>query len=152
MPAPWEAIASRKRAERHSKIPRSWLLRNPPSGQLDVRSIPETSGILSTRELEITSTHDATSLAVAIRAKRYTAEEVAVAFCKRAAIAQQVCNCLTEIMFDEGIARARWLDAEMKAGRIKGRLHGVPISLKDSFWVKGFDSSIGEHALGQFED
>lgn len=150
MAAPWETIAAQKRAEQHSRIPKSWLLASPPSpsSTADVRSIPQTSGILSPRELTITSSHDATALAALIRGKTYTASEVCTAFCKRAAIAQQLTNCLTEILFDYGIARARWLDSELaRTGRPVGPLHGVPISLKDTFKIKGHDASIGVASL-----
>jgi amidase len=150
MAAPWEAIATKKRTEQQSQIPKAWLLPNLPpfSSTTDVRSIPQTSGILSQRELTITSSHDATSLAALICDRKYTAEEVCIAFCKRAAIAQQVTNCLTEILFDAGIARAQWLDSELRrTGRLIGPLHGVPISLKDTFKIRGTDSSIGIASL-----
>jgi amidase len=149
--ASWKPIARRKQAERESRIPKEWRLSSPPSSStLDVRSIPRTSGILSSKELEITETYDATSLAQAIRSGNLTAEQVAIAFCKRAAIAQQVCNCLTEIFFDDAIARAKCLDQEYKkTGKTVGPLHGMPISLKDMFKVKGYDSSIGIASLAE---
>ncbi len=146
MAAPWEAIAARKRAEQQSRIPQAWRLPTTPpsSSDADVRSIPQTSGILSARELTITSSHDATALASLIRSRTYTATEVALAFCKRAAIAHQLTNCLTEILFDGGLARAQWLDRELaRTGRPVGPLHGVPVSLKDTFRVAGHDASIG---------
>src|SRR5579871_4412374 len=137
MPAAWEAIASRKRAEQQSRIPEEWLLPAPPPSSLsDLRSIPHTSSIISQRELLITTNHDATSLLAAIRSKRYTSKEVTTAFCKRAAIAQQLTNCLTEIFFLEAIEHAKWLDAELeRTGKPIGPLHGVPISLKDTFKI-----------------
>ncbi|TVY85059.1 putative amidase [Lachnellula suecica] len=149
--APYKAIARRKQAERESRIPSEWRLSSPPSSNtLDVRSIPRTSGILSSKELEITGNYDATSLAQAIGSGSLTAEQVTIAFCKRAAIAQQVCNCLTEIFFGDAIARAKYLDREYKkTGRVVGPLHGVPISLKDMFKVKGYDTSIGLASLAE---
>lgn len=60
-----------------------------------------------------------------------TSLEVTTAFCKRAAIAQQCVNCLTEIFFEEAMARARECDDYYKKnGRPMGPLHGLPISLK----------------------
>jgi len=113
--APWKAIAERKQAERQSRIPSAWLLKTPPStSTLDVRYVPQASGILTSDELYITEKYDATSLAEAIRSRAHTAEEVAIAFCKRAAIAQQVCNCLTEIFFEDAIERAKFLDKEFE--------------------------------------
>ncbi|KUJ21697.1 general amidase-like protein [Mollisia scopiformis] len=146
---PWKAIAARKQAERLSRIPKSWLLSSlPPSSTLDVRSIPRSSGILTPLELGITENNDATSLSAAIRARKYTAVQVTTAFCKRAVIAQQVCNCLTEILFSGALERARYLDSYYeKTGKTVGPLHGVPISLKDTFKIKGYDSSIGIASL-----
>jgi Asp-tRNA(Asn)/Glu-tRNA(Gln) amidotransferase A subunit family amidase len=148
---PWKAIAQRKQSERLSRIPKEWLLPSlPPASVHDVRSIPRRSGILTAQELAITEDYDATSLASAIRARSLTAEAVARAFCKRAAIAQQLCNCLTEIFFTEALAHARELDREYaQTGRTRGPLHGVPVSLKDTFRVKGYDASIGIASLAE---
>lgn len=53
-------------------------------------------------------------------------------------------NCLTVIMFDDAIKRAKELDAEFKkTGKVTGPLHGLPISLKDNFNVPGYPSSVG---------
>lgn len=145
----YKAIARRKQVERQSRIPSAWLLKTLPyPDTLDVRSIPRASGILTTHELDITEKYDATALAEAIRSRALTSEEVTIAFCKRAAIAQQVCNCLTEIFFDDAIARAKFLDSEYKrTGKTLGPLHGVPVSLKDMFKVKGYDASVGIASL-----
>lgn len=67
---------------------------------------------------------------------------------KRAAIAHQLTNCLTEIFFSEALSRAAQLDAHLASGKPPlGPLHGVPVSLKDTFKVKGYDTSIGLAAL-----
>ena len=53
-------------------------------------------------------------------------------------------NCLTEILFDEAILQARELDIyQKKRGVVKGPLHGLPISMKDCFKIRGHDASIG---------
>lgn len=40
-------------------------------------------------------------------------------------------SCLTEIFFDEGIERAKWLDQQLQTtGKVVGPLHGLPVSLK----------------------
>lgn len=47
-------------------------------------------------------------------------------------------------MFESALNRAAALDEEFaRTGKLKGRLHGVPISLKDQIAVTGHDSSIG---------
>jgi amidase len=53
-------------------------------------------------------------------------------------------NILTEIMYNEAYERAQQLDAEFeKTGELRGRLHGVPVSLKDQIGYKGLDNPIG---------
>jgi amidase len=52
---------------------------------------------------------------------------------------------LTEIFFDEAIRRAEELDAEQASNPSAPLrpLHGVPISLKDSHKIPGYDSTVG---------
>lgn len=74
----------------------------------------------------------------------WSAEEVCLAFCKRAAIAHQLVNCLTEICFDTALALARAQDASFKAsGKIVGPLHGLPVSIKDHVSVAGLCATLG---------
>lgn len=90
-------------------------------------------GILTARELEITEAEDAIAILDQIHSKTWSAVEVTVAFCKRAAIAQQLVNCLMDIDFEGGIQRARDLDEHLAAtGKVVGPLHGLPVSLKVS--------------------
>jgi amidase len=57
-------------------------------------------------------------------------------------------SCLTEIVFDEAIARAKQLDDHLdRTGKLMGPLHGLPISVKDSFKIIGRDASIGYASL-----
>ncbi|KAF7174446.1 hypothetical protein CNMCM5623_007242 [Aspergillus felis] len=154
-----------KLAELDAKIPSEWRLSEsqiPPGmlspaesitnvkeyGRVNVMDIPRTCGLLSERELEITEQYDVRELLRSMADKRLTAEEVTVAFCKRAAIAHQLTRCLTEPLFDRGVQRARELDAHLRrTGRPIGPLHGLPVSVKDCFHIKGVDSSIGIAAL-----
>jgi len=79
-----------------------------------------------------------------IQSGTWTALSVLEAYIARAAQAQQATNCLTEVFFEVAKEDARKLDAEFaETGRVKGPLHGVPVSVKDQFEVKGFDSTIG---------
>ncbi|KAK4621497.1 Putative amidase [Fulvia fulva] len=138
-------IGRRKREERQSRIPSEWQIKGTIESGLDVRDVPAKCGILTIRELEMTSDNDAVDLVAKIRSRKYSAVEVTVAFCKRAAIAQQLTNCLTEMFFEEAIQRARELDEE-QANSPDGPLrplHGLPISLKDAFKIPGRDSTTG---------
>ncbi|KAL4874631.1 amidase signature domain-containing protein [Aspergillus karnatakaensis] len=146
----WQTIAAKKRAEVAAKIPSQWRLPSHYTDKVEetsnwnVLNVPRECGVLSARELEITESYDAVALVDAIALEIYTAEEVAIAFCKRAAIAQQLTRCCTEIIFDEAIATAKDLDTYFRLhGRVKGPLHGLPISVKDGFNIKGYDSTSG---------
>lgn len=53
-------------------------------------------------------------------------------------------NCLTETLYDFALERARFLDDFLEREKKPfGPLHGLPVSLKDSFFIKGVDTSIG---------
>lgn len=53
-------------------------------------------------------------------------------------------NCLSETCFDRAIATAKALDAHYeRTGKPIGPLHGLPVSLKDNFNLKGLDATLG---------
>jgi hypothetical protein len=140
---PWQDIRDLKKAEQASRIPTGWKLSpefTPPKETVDLRPFAAKGGILSERELNITGkAYDATSLAEAIAKKIYTAEEVAVAFCKRAAIGHQLCNNLTEIMFNDAIDEAKKLDIYLQQNsKTIGPLHGLPMTFKVRFTFHSF--------------
>ncbi|KAN0072643.1 Amidase signature domain containing protein [Elaphomyces granulatus] len=146
----WSLLVSEKRSSNLAKIPLEWRL---SSGILDtidekatisVLDVPGRCGILTEVELELTEKYDATDLTRMMIEGKAKSEDVVRGFCKRAAIAHQLTNCLTEIMFEEAIARAKELDEYLlKEGKPMGPLHGLPVSLKDSFNVKGAHATIG---------
>ncbi|KAK4569899.1 hypothetical protein LTR86_002868 [Recurvomyces mirabilis] len=142
----WTDISAKAQTKLRNSIPSEWRIppgKLPPDTQLDVTDFPAKSGLLSDQELKITSSY-ATEIVGAIAAGEWTAVEVTTAFCKRAAIAHQLTNCLTVIMFDDAIKRAKALDDHFsRTGTTTGPLHGLPVSLKDNFNVPGYPSSVG---------
>ncbi|CAI6067343.1 unnamed protein product [Clonostachys chloroleuca] len=117
------------------------LIDDPPK---DVSNVPQESGILSAKDLEITDQYDAVALAEAIASKKLTAVEVATAFAKRAIIAHQLTCCLVDWFMDEAIERARSLDRHLEeTGMTVGPLHGVPISIKEHMPLAGHYSATG---------
>ena len=59
----WQPIAERKQEERFARIPQDWHLRSPiDEKRLNVLHVPRESGILSSEELRLTETFDATAL------------------------------------------------------------------------------------------
>lgn len=149
--APWKPIAARKQAERASRIPSKWhipasaLPHDPPTiedGPQNVLNVPRQ--FLSKSEIDITENYTIESLLSALGSKTLSSEQVVTAFCHRAAIAHQLTNCLTEPLFDAALQRAKYLDSYLKEhGKTLGPLHGLPVSVKDTFNIKGVDSSTG---------
>jgi len=144
--APWKPIALKKQQQRASRIPEAWRISGVTldSKHNDLPALVKSCGLLTDKEFEITQNATATGLIRDTAQQKVKTIDVVTAFCKRAAIAHQLTNCLTEIFFDDAIKRAKELDEHMaRTGKPMGPLHGLPISLKDSYRVKGYDSSLG---------
>lgn len=159
-----QARVDAKIRRQHELIPTAWRLppqfASPAVGS-DVTGVLERCGFVSSTELEILDILDPRELSLAIRNKKYTVRQVTEAYCTAAAVAHQLVrlpfpclspspdmseqtDCLTEILFDEALARADQLDAEFeRTGEAKGAMFGLPVSLKDLFAIKGVDTSIG---------
>lgn len=100
---------------------------------VSVTHIVRASGILSEAELDITERYTAGELVRKMAKGELKCQEVVTAFCKRAAIAHQCTNCLTEMMFEEAIEKAKVVDSwfvQMGGSQVLGALHGLPVSLK----------------------
>ena len=98
---------------------------------------------LTQSEIEITET-PATGILEKTTTGQWTALSVAEAFSHRAAVAHQLTSCLTEVLFPSALADARALDAHFAAHKKPvGPLHGLPVSLKDQFCLKGLETIMG---------
>jgi amidase len=87
----YQAISAKKRAEQHDSIPEIWRINTQEYQNVtNVMDVPLTCGVLTQVEAVITSDHDATALLEKLKAGVWSAEQVTVAFCKRAAIAHQL--------------------------------------------------------------
>ncbi|KAH6988512.1 amidase signature domain-containing protein [Ilyonectria destructans] len=147
----WETRAAEKKARIDASIPTEWRIETPQSG-VSVMSCAKESGILSADELAITES-SATDIVKRIAAGDLTSVAVTTAFCKRAALAHQLVNCALEFFPEMALARAKELD-EYYAQNKKtvGPLHGLPISLKDQFRIKGLETTMGYVAwIGKYE-
>ncbi|KAK1476662.1 amidase [Colletotrichum tamarilloi] len=149
--APWKAIARRKQAERAARISSKWHIpikaipNDPPQpGDGPQRVLDMPRQFLSQSEISITETYTIPTLLKAIGTRKLSARQVTEAFCHRSAIAQQLTNCLTEPLFETALNRAQFLDDYLREhGAPLGPLHGLPVSVKDTFNVAGVDTSMG---------
>lgn len=142
----YKEISKKKIAERDAKFIEEWLIPSeklPSSDLKDVSQWIPKSGYLSEAELEITESN-CVEILENIKNKKWTALQVTKAFCHRASIAHQLVNCLSEVFFEDAFKQAEDLDKyQLETGKVMGPLHGLPISLKDNFNIKGQPTSIG---------
>ncbi|KAI5963094.1 uncharacterized protein KGF55_002886 [Candida pseudojiufengensis] len=143
----YKEIANKKRLERDSKWNLDWLIpeSNLPSREIkDVLNFIDSHSFLTPLEIEITNS-SAIEIVTNIQKQKWKSLQVTLAFCHRASISHQLCNNLSEIFFDKAIETAKELDDyQLKNnGKTIGPLHGLPVSLKDNFNVKGQATTLG---------
>ncbi|CAE7114136.1 unnamed protein product [Rhizoctonia solani] len=147
----WRTRAEKKRQRQLDSIPSEWRIPIPPD-QYNVLQVPYECGLLDPLEIEITDTTDVNRILENLKTGKWTSVQVTRAFYKRALVAHQTTNCLTEIFLERALARAEEMDRYLKEhGKPKGPLHGLPISLKDQFKIKGLETINGYVAnIGEF--
>ena len=67
-----------------------------------------------------------------LRAKEITSSDLTRSCLDRIRTYNPKVNAYITVMHEEALAQAAQLDAEAKAGKFRGALHGVPIALKDN--------------------
>lgn len=149
MTASWKSIVEDKRARQLAAIPSAWRLpQSVNTSSQSMLEIIQSCGILTSQELQWTEVIDISELVSLVASREVSSVQLTTAFCKRAAIAQQLSKCLTEIFFDQALTRAKELDEHLeKTGKVVGPLHGVPVSVKDRFDIKGLDTTFGMSSL-----
>ena len=139
----WQDIAKIAQDHRDASIRRVEppIPNVPDQLPLDRTDIPKY--LLSTEEAVITQTAPE-DLVAYLASGKYTSTAVITAFLRRAGIAQGLANCITELLPERAIARAKILDEYLsKHGKPVGRLHGLPISVKEHIKMKDLGASAG---------
>ncbi|WP_152655045.1 amidase [Oceanobacillus sp. CFH 90083] len=89
---------------------------------------------------------DATSIASAIKKKQLTSVEAVTVFIEQIKAVNPSINAVVEERFSEALHEAQEADNLLQNNISLGKLHGVPISIKESFHVKGMKTTGGlEH-------
>ncbi|KAH7243877.1 amidase [Fusarium solani] len=130
---------------RSSSLEPSALLKSEDlaSLPLNVLPVPRSCGLLTDLELDLTENHDATDLLQMLAKQQVTARALLTAFRKRATIAQQCTNCLTELV-SQAVDDAKACDEYLsRTGQTMGPLHGLPISVKEQIAVSGLCTNAG---------
>lgn len=86
----WEQLVADKRRRQQEAIPKDWIISPPSADVLDVRKFPDSCGLLTDREVEITNTVDVQQLLDKLATAQWSAVEVTTAFYKRAVVAHQL--------------------------------------------------------------
>jgi len=73
----------------------------------------------------------------------FTSEEVMLTYIHRTIEIGLPLEAVTDVNFEEALHTARDCDRQRREGKATGLLHGIPISVKDNFHMKGFDASCG---------
>lgn len=150
----YKTVATEKALSLLNNIPKDWLLEEVPSADDEPNVNVYLDKILPENEREITN-KTATELLELQKSGKLTAYEITFAFCHRAALVHQLTNCCTEIFFDLAFKTAKELDEYfIKNNKLIGKLHGIPISLKDQINLPGITTAIGyiaPHISEEFE-
>ena len=78
-----------------------------------------------------------TEISARIHSKTLTSTELVKALLDRVNVINPKVNAFVTVMGKEALAQAAVLDAEAKAGKFRGPLHGLPIVLKDNIDTAG---------------
>jgi amidase len=82
-------------------------------------------------------TSSASELAAAIRSKKLTSKEIVEAHLERIAAVNPKLNAVVQLTADTARKEAEEADAALARGEIKGPLHGVPMTVKDTLETTG---------------
>jgi amidase len=139
---PWEAIANSAVQHRAATIAQ---IQPPIPGikelPLDSTLVPKT--ILTPDEIAITESRPE-DLVFKLASGTLSSTTVTYAFLRRAALAQKLVNCITELLPAKALERAAYLDAHLKEhGKPAGPLHGLPVSVKEHVGIKGLTLNAG---------
>jgi aspartyl-tRNA(Asn)/glutamyl-tRNA(Gln) amidotransferase subunit A len=78
-----------------------------------------------------------TDAAALLRARKVSSHELVTESLGRIEKLNPTLNAFLTVTADSALEAARRCDEELAAGRDRGPLHGIPIALKDNFFVKG---------------
>lgn len=92
----------------------------------------------------------ATTLARAIRRRELSSEEVVKACLDRIEAVNPQLNAVVQLVAEEALAQAREADATLSGGEVSGPLHGLPMTIKDSFDTAGVISTGGTLGRASF--
>lgn len=79
----------------------------------------------------------------ALRAGVYSSEELTKQYLAAITKLEPKLNAFITVTADAALAQARLLDQELRAGKVRGPLHGIPIVHKDLYDTRGVATTVG---------
>ena len=104
---------------------------------------PYLSTVAATKPLTELTNSSASRLALAIRRKEVSSVEVVQSFLRRIETINPKLNAVVQLDRERALAAARLADRRVHRRERLGPLHGVPITIKDSFDTEGMISAAG---------
>ena len=105
-----------------------------------------------TARAEIRARHffQSSRLARLLRRKKISPVELVDASLARIERLNPSINAFLTVLAEPARRQARAAEREIRRGRWRGPLHGIPISLKDNFWTRGIRTTAGSKILADF--
>lgn len=92
----------------------------------------------------------AISLARMIREGRASSSDIVKEHLERIKEHNEEIHALISVFEEEALVQARACDTEAAKGIFRGPLHGVPVTIKEQFWIKGKNSTTNFKMLKDF--
>src|SRR6478609_885485 len=129
-------------------IPYPFAFNPVPYGTLKQRmnqtvSLPIRADIRMPKNKNDLAFYSIPELAGLIKSKQITSVELTKFFIERLKKWGDTLECVISLTEDTAMAQARQADEEIKNGKYRGLLHGIPYGLKDLFAVKGYKTTWG---------
>ncbi|KAK2687284.1 hypothetical protein QWA68_013584 [Fusarium oxysporum] len=128
-PLPWQSTVEHKKQQQRDILSKALL---------------ELGKYKELQNIDIDQLADTTQTLSLISKGQLTCKTVVQGLIERAIQVHQQTNCLTEVAFEDALQQAEELDAYMISEKQPmGPLHGLVVTLKDQFNIKGYDSTLG---------
>ncbi len=92
----------------------------------------------------------AAKLAKGIRERTFSSQQVVESYLARISQINHKINGVVQLAADRALAEAQAADAALAQGKVSGPLHGVPMTVKDSFDTAGIISTAGTTGRSKF--
>ena len=118
----------------------------PPGKKLPEKRRPFTIGrvrVDTPTSIEAVAFYPVTHLAKLLKSRQITSEQLTLMYLSRLKQYDATLKCVVTLTEELALKQARQADREMKAGKYRGLLHGIPWGVKDIFSTKGYRTTWG---------